>query len=351
MLRLFEAYLESAPQLVLQLYILAYHRRVKTESDIRTAVTAAISLVSLAWSIVAYTSALRDVMFCKISWTGIFFQILWRLFMLASRITSFVLFASFYSVWLFVAVGIHWLIMFLFLVMQYSTFCADVGGNVNPCKEVCYDGIIAFVYNFSFFNISEGSTRIKIVLFYTITFIEGTVFVALWYPHRALFGNVSYAAISLFFGGFAVGIFFMIIYYQFYHPNISKKGFCFKKGEHLHLDKDSSFMFTKMRCCCCDMRFITKSEVWHNESQNVQRIICGSNSNRNLSPTARTTSPKFLDLDIVPRHSSLEHIPHLVSPSEAYYLKNSGRVEVNLSPTTSPTRNGASPQRETAMWI
>lgn len=345
MLRLFEAYLESAPQLVLQLYILAYHRRVKTESDIRTAATAAISLVSLAWSIVAYTGALREVTFNKISWTGLFFQILWRLFMLASRITAFVLFASFFRLWLFVAVGIHWLMMFLFLVNQYSTFCSDSDGNIYPIREVFYNGIIAFVYNFSFFNISEGSTRTKVLVFYTITFIEGTVFVVLWFPHRALFGSVSYAAISLFFGGFALGIFFMIIYYQFYHPSISQKGFCFKKGQQLH--------FTKVRCCCCDLRVIRHAETWQNESQNVERLAVSSAGNRDLSPTTqsptRTTSPKLLDLDIVPRYSSREQIPHLLSPSEAFYLQNLGRVEVSLPSASSPVRSETRPI--SPMWI
>lgn len=334
MLRLFEAYLESAPQLVLQLYILAYHRRVKTESDIRTAVTAACSLVSLAWSIVAYTSALRDVMQSKISWTGLFFQIMWRFFMLASRIIAFVLFASVYSVWLFVAIGIHWLIMFLFLVTQYSTFCSDSDGNVFPCQEVFYNGIIAFVYNFSFFNISEGSTRIKIVLYYTLNFLEGTAFVALWYPYRSLFGDVSYAAISLVFGGFVVGIIFMIIYYQFYHPNISQKGFCFKKGERIRFEDDNSYKFTRFWCCCFEVQAIRNMQSWDNENEPVRRIQNGS-----LPRTVSGNSSNLLNLDIIPRHVSLECIPPLLSPSEAFYLKNSGRVEVKME------------EEQNSMWI
>jgi len=346
MLRLFEAYLESAPQLILQLYILSYHRRFKTSSDLQTVITAACSLGSLAWSIVAYTSALREFMQNEISLIGFFFQILWRLFMLASRITALVIFASFFNVWLFVAVGIHWLLMFLFLVMQYSTFCTDIDGNVHPCREVCYNGIIAFVYNFSFFNITEGATRLRLVLYYTLTFIENTVFVVLWYPHRALFGDVSIAAMCLVFGGFVAGLFFMMIYYHFYHPNISQKGFCFKRGEQLRVEDDNFYMFTKFWCCCCEVQAIRNTEIW-NGSQTGLPIGNGN------ATTGNTIHPIFIDLDIVPRHALLEHIPHLVSPSEALHLRNRGRVEMTLAPPNSPesTEPIASAEQTPPMWI
>ena len=60
MLRLFEVFIESAPQLVLQLYILAYNRHFDEEEDWLTACSACFSLISLASSIVSYSKALRD---------------------------------------------------------------------------------------------------------------------------------------------------------------------------------------------------------------------------------------------------------------------------------------------------
>ena len=60
MLRLFEVFIESAPQLVLQLYILAYNRHFDKEKDWLTALSACFSLLSLSTSIVSYSKALRD---------------------------------------------------------------------------------------------------------------------------------------------------------------------------------------------------------------------------------------------------------------------------------------------------
>lgn len=344
MLRLFEAYLESAPQLVLQLYILAYHRRFNTSSDLLTAITASCSLVSLAWAIVAYSNSLRDVMRFKVSWIGFFFQIMWRLSMLASRIIAMVLFASFYGIWLFVCIGVHWLIMFLSLVVQYTDFCMDSQGYHHPCREVCYNGIVAFIYNFSFFNITQGSTRLKLLLFYSLMLLENTASVIMWYPHSTLFGDVSIAAISLVYGGFIAGIIFMLIYYQFYHPNIEEKGFCFKRGNQLEVEDEHSYLFTRIWCCCCEVRAIRNADTIQDESNVVPRLPA-RNGNIELPYRSRENRNTHTSLEILPRHFSNEEVPRLVSSSEAMYLKARGRNEVFLN---SPVRNGqASPE----IWI
>lgn len=60
MLRLFEVFIESAPQLVLQLYILAYNRHFDKDKDWLTACSASFSLISISTTIVSYSKALRD---------------------------------------------------------------------------------------------------------------------------------------------------------------------------------------------------------------------------------------------------------------------------------------------------
>ncbi|EDO39431.1 predicted protein, partial [Nematostella vectensis] len=214
MLRLLEAYLESAPQLVLQLYILSYRRRFDMNSDLITAIAAACSLVSLAWAIVAYQKSLRDVFCDNVSWTGFFLQVMWRLFMVASRVVAMVLFASYFNLWLGVAIALHWLLMFIFLVTQSTKFCMDNDGRDHPLREMLFDGTIAFIYIFSFFNITEGMTRIRVGIFYSLMFIENSVFVLLWYPHRSLFGDVAIAAITIVIGGFFLGLLSMFMYYH-----------------------------------------------------------------------------------------------------------------------------------------
>ena len=141
MLRLFECFLESAPQLVLQLYIMAYNRRFEIESDLFTALAAGSSLVSLGWAIVAYTKALRDFLGKGnggMSWIGFFLQTVWRMSMIASRVVALVLFASYYTIWLFVAMAAHWIMMTSWLFCQKTSFCVDEYGRKHCCREYLF---------------------------------------------------------------------------------------------------------------------------------------------------------------------------------------------------------------------
>ena len=220
MLRLFECHFESAPQLVLQLFILAYNRRFEIEHDLFTVLAAGSSLVSLAWAIVSYTKALRDFHKKKdenMPWIGFYLQIIWRLSMVASRIVALVLFASYYTSWLVVAMAIHWLCMTIWLVFQDTQFCVNENGRNHLCWEYLFDCVIGFVYIFSFFNAKKGMTRIRVIPYYVIMLSENTLFVVMWYPFRTLFGDVEIASLSIVWGGFGLGVLCMIAYYKLFH--------------------------------------------------------------------------------------------------------------------------------------
>ncbi|GIZ01606.1 XK-related protein 6 [Caerostris extrusa] len=103
MLRLFESFTESAPQLVLQLYIM-----ISTDDwNPWTGISAIASVVSLSWGIAAYSKAMRNIRPEKkrLSWWGLIFQALWRIGMVSSRIVSMVLFAVVYGYWLILGIA------------------------------------------------------------------------------------------------------------------------------------------------------------------------------------------------------------------------------------------------------
>ena len=264
MLRLFECYLESAPQLVLQLFILAYNRRFEIESDLFTALAAGSSVVSLAWAIVSYTKALRDFLGkgASMSWIGFFLQIIWRLSMVASRVVALVLFASYNTLLLIIAMAIHWLFMTTCLVLQHTQFCVDENNRNHLCREYLFDFVIGFVYIFSFFNTKDGMTRIRVIPYYAIMLFENTVFVVLWYPFRTLYGDVEIASLSIVWGGFGLGVLCMISYYQFYHPSLPVKGMFVKKTE---LDIQENRQVTIFWCCCCEIQTKKTSAVEDDE--------------------------------------------------------------------------------------
>jgi len=157
---------------------MAYNRRFEIESDLFTVIAAGSSLVSLAWAIVAYTKALRDFSGkgTAISWIGFFLQIMWRMFMVASRVVALVLFASHYTRGVFVAVGVHWFIMTAWLVCQKTHFCVDEHGKTYYIREYLFNFVIGFVYVFCFFNIKEGMTRIRVIPYYVIMLGEHSVY-------------------------------------------------------------------------------------------------------------------------------------------------------------------------------
>lgn len=308
MLRLFECFLESAPQLVLQLYIMAYNRRFEIESDLFTAIAAGSSLVSLAWAIVAYTKALRDFFGRgdSVSWIGFFLQIMWRMCMVASRVVALVLFASYYTTGLFVAVAAHWFVMTSWLVCQQTGFCVDENGNTHLCREYLFDAVIGFVYIFCFFNIKEGMTRIRVIPYYVIMLGENTLFVVLWYPFRTLYGDIETAALGIVWGGFALGILSMVSYYYFYHPGLPVQGICVKKTQ---LDMQENRRSSITWCFCCEIQTTQANSEESGDRCSFaihQRPFYDPRQNFGVGVHGHLP----MDIDILPRMSSREfHSP------------------------------------------
>lgn len=88
MLRLFDSFLESAPQLVFHLYVMMVRNgQWPWEQAAWTALSALASMVSLGWGIAAYSSAMRMVRTEKGKMTliGMILQTVWRVSMLAAR--------------------------------------------------------------------------------------------------------------------------------------------------------------------------------------------------------------------------------------------------------------------------
>ena len=93
MLRLFDSFMESAPQLVFQLVVIITKSDWTTFNVTWTGISAIASTISLGWGVAAYSQALRIVREDKgkMSWVGMVFQTLWRFFMLSARVVALVL--------------------------------------------------------------------------------------------------------------------------------------------------------------------------------------------------------------------------------------------------------------------
>ena len=226
LLRLFEGFLEAAPQMILQLYILTVQNEFIAERDWLTATSAVVSIISLSWAIVSYSQMLRLCLDSKaLSIFGYSFQVLYRLLMVASRVVALVLFASAFKYYIFIVVGGHSAIMFGWLsCMDMISRSTDRSNERNDesHEELFLDKvftlIVSVIYVFCFFKVRPSTTKTEISLYYGFMFIETGILMAVWFPYKTLDGVLMYAAFGLVFGGFAVGLAFMLLYYKFFHP-------------------------------------------------------------------------------------------------------------------------------------
>ncbi|XP_041484932.1 XK-related protein 6-like [Lytechinus variegatus] len=211
MLRLLEAFMESAPQLVLQVYIMLESE----EFHWLTAVSTVVSLGSLAFSLESYHKVLRvsRIDRLNISYLGVTFRILWRLFTITARVIAMALFASIYEWRLFVVVAVHWIGMTAWLIWQKTEF------HDATWDEIPFDAVVGIIHIFCFFNMKEGHTRYRALAFYGVIFIENTILLVLWYQKQESREKIyAIPALGFVWGGFFVGLLFMALYYTSCHP-------------------------------------------------------------------------------------------------------------------------------------
>ena len=131
MLRLFDSFTESAPQLVFHLYVMIVKSHWTTEEAAWTGMSAVASIISLGWGIAAYSSAMRMIRENshkgKLSWAGMVFQTLWRAGMLTARICALVTLALALHQWALVvlrkcAISIQGTAAFFFTESRTSMF-------------------------------------------------------------------------------------------------------------------------------------------------------------------------------------------------------------------------------------
>ncbi|KAL7984305.1 hypothetical protein Chor_002875 [Crotalus horridus] len=179
--------------------------------------TAAASLVSLAWALASYQKALRDSRDDKkpISYMAVIIQFCWHFFTIAARVITFALFASVFQLYFGIFIVLHWCIMTFWIVHCETEFC------ITKWEEIVFDMVVGIIYIFSWFNVKEGRTRCRLFIYYFVILLENTALSALWYLYKAPMISDAFAipALCVVFSSFLTGIVFMLMYYAFFHPN------------------------------------------------------------------------------------------------------------------------------------
>nr|XP_045013323.1 XK-related protein 7 [Jaculus jaculus] len=213
MLRLLETFLRSAPQLVLQLSLLVLRGQ---QPDVLTALSISASLVSLAWTLASYQKVLRDSRDDKrpLSYKGAVAQVLWHLFTIAARSLAFALFASVYQLYFGIFIVAHWCVMTFWVIQGETDFC------MSKWEEIIYNMVVGIIYIFCWFNVKEGRSRHRMTLYYCIVLLENAALTGFWYSSRHFSTDFSsLILVCVVASSFALGIFFMCVYYCLLHPN------------------------------------------------------------------------------------------------------------------------------------
>ncbi|XP_012274111.1 uncharacterized protein LOC105696305 [Orussus abietinus] len=241
-LRLIHAFCEAAPMLLLQLYLLSCGITNDGEvvGDVKTtegrdndklaeltAVSAGLSLWSVCWAVASFSKGaarLRNLERLVLTWLGVLAQLAWRLGTVSARVGALVAYASLYGgQWLLVVLALHWLSMLTWLLVTPDGLFH--GGERLPLTRKAFlASLLAFVYVFAYVNLHETNHRQKMIIFYTVMFLENSLLIGVWavgvnrsdqHPlhHHPRPVTLILTLLALFFGG----LFFMGLYYRFFH--------------------------------------------------------------------------------------------------------------------------------------
>ncbi|XP_012882202.1 PREDICTED: membrane transport protein XK [Dipodomys ordii] len=233
-----QAFLGSAPQLTLQLYISVIQQKLHTGR----CVFMTLSLLSIVYG------ALRcNILAIKIKYDEYEVKVkplayvcifLWRSFEIAIRVIVLVLFASVMKTWVVLVILVNFFSFFLYPWILFwfsgSPFPENiekafsrVGTTIALCfLTLLYAGINMFCWSAVQLKldnpelISKSQNWYRLLVYYMMRFIENSILLLLWYLFKTdiyIYVCAPLLILQLLIG-YCAAILFMLVFYQFFHP-------------------------------------------------------------------------------------------------------------------------------------
>ncbi|XP_032436938.1 XK-related protein 8-like [Xiphophorus hellerii] len=272
-LGIFEAYSESAPQVVLLLSIVlsddGWTPAVLTVRKIL------VSFVSIIFSEAKYYKSVisclseTDQFWCCSCTTvvrlALFF--LWKLLLVLSRLVALALFASVEPCYIFTHFVCSWLLLF-FVASYIETKQEDSVFRKSVGEKWLFRGTVALIWYFSWFSGVVRRRTSKLMLFYHLyMLVDIWVLCGLWYcgiGSNPLHLEISSLHIAVFAGSvpafYVIGLFWKGIYFYGLHPDVEEK----KLEEDKKKEKMSFFTHvqpTKWMCVKKQKQLISSMKI------------------------------------------------------------------------------------------
>lgn len=259
MLDMMHSFLQDAPQLIFQVFLLYRRPELITgtlqESPYTTAVQVwkiALGVTAISWSLVSYQEELRRSVPGKVKLTfcASITCLMWRAAMVASRVLAIGSFAAIYApegartaltvhlredgtvhmpfpIVTACVLGAHWLIMVAWIHAQGTNFCSgEEEGKSRPLLEFMYNCVMGLVHVFCYMNLKDSPSRRRMAFFYAFCLIENTAMISVWCVEMEPHLSVWFRAVMVFSVEvlWVVGLCCLIGYYAFLHPDKDNLG-------------------------------------------------------------------------------------------------------------------------------
>lgn len=180
-------------------------------------VSVVASVLSMAWMMVDYHRSLRSFLpdKNKQSWLSSLLYFLWNLLLIGPRLACVALFASVRPYYAAAHFLLCWPALSTWAFLQRTRFMDSRAG------EVLYRVTVGLVWYFSWFNVAEGPTRGRSLIYHTFILTDGTILLLTWWWSRDPEPGAYVLYVSVFVPlCYVLGLILKLLYYRNCHPTL-----------------------------------------------------------------------------------------------------------------------------------
>ncbi|XP_042893868.1 cell death abnormality protein 8-like [Penaeus japonicus] len=230
--------LQDAPQLILQLYIMAQTVPAQalqgeiSQTLMFQILSVAASLVAMSWSVSSFSRSTRlsEPTMGNLSPAGLLVLTLAHFCSIAPQVMCFALFSTKYMIIFVVVISCHWLAASFFVIVQVvccsnpvrlgATFTHDVRkGPCNRVDDVAFSASFGLVLLYTFIDVGGAAPKIQGTVYHFLRVIEEGCMIAFWYLATDQDMWYHWVPLGMVPGFFVLGVLFVSIYYFCTHPD------------------------------------------------------------------------------------------------------------------------------------